>query len=260
MLNIIRNGHRDLVRIKLVKVSHEGDDFFMRLATNLTMFIHHDGNHICIGEVDFMIPHENKIWILNDDKSISPRTDPTKIIGVKMDDPQQSLILMDADGEGFSNRLLFKMLERIPDYVDFRREFEFGNNKVILEQLRVRNNYEEQLKDVASKGGRLLRPSEIYRLLQKVNAPLCPNKEMWVVSAFEKWIHIGSYCASLKYKIGVRINKKNENDYDIYRKMPHAEIGQIYIIENTQAKKAEDIDEFLEMFSDHFQTDVNTTY
>lgn len=80
---------------------------------------------------------------------------------------------------------------------------------------------------------------------------------MWVVSAYEKWIHIGSYCASLKYKIGVRVNKNNEDDYDIYRKMPHAEVGQIYMIETPTRKKAEDIDEFLEMFSDHFNTETN---
>lgn len=112
---------------------------------------------------------------------------------------------------------------------------------------------------MADKGGRLLRPSEIYRLLQQVNAPLCPNKEMWVVSAYEKWIHIGSYCASLKYKIGVRINKKNDKDYDIYRKMPKAEVGQIYMIEGKKPNAAKDIDEFLEMFSDHFNTEANET-
>ena len=79
-----------MVRIKLVKVSPDNEDFFMRLATNLTTFIHHDGNQVCVGEVDFMIPHVNKIWILNDDKSISPRSDPSKIIGVRNidDDPE----------------------------------------------------------------------------------------------------------------------------------------------------------------------------
>lgn len=206
----------------------------MRLATNLTIFIHHDGNQVCIGEVDFMIPHINKIWMLNADKSISPRSDPNKVIGVKdlQDDPERTLILMDANKEGRHNRLIFKMLERIPDYVDFRREFKFGSNTVILEQLRERLNYAESLEWVRERNGRLLRPSEIYRLLEIVNAPLCPNKEMWVVSAYDKWIHVGSYCATLKYKIGTRLNKKNENDYDIYRKMPHAEVGQIYMINN----------------------------
>ena len=53
------------------------------------------------------------------------------------------------NGEVQENRLLFKMLEKIPDYVDFRREFKFGNNLVILEQLRDRLNYEESLKYVA---------------------------------------------------------------------------------------------------------------
>lgn len=78
------------MRIKLVKVSHVGEDFFMRLATNLTTFIHHDGTYVCIGEVDFMIPHENKIWILNPDKSISPRSNPSLVIGVRNieDDPE----------------------------------------------------------------------------------------------------------------------------------------------------------------------------
>ena len=90
LLDIRRQGHRDLVRIKLVKVSHVGEDFFMRLATNLTTFIHHDGTYVCIGEVDFMIPHENKIWILNPDKSISPRSNPSLVIGVRNieDDPE----------------------------------------------------------------------------------------------------------------------------------------------------------------------------
>lgn len=135
LLDIRRQGHRDLVRIKLVKVSHQGDDFFMRLATNLTTFIHHDGKYVCIGEVDFMIPHENKIWILNPDKSISPRSNPSQVIGVRdIDkDPEQSLVLMDSEGEGETNRLLFKMLEQIPDYVDFKREFRFGSNVVRLE-------------------------------------------------------------------------------------------------------------------------------
>lgn len=40
---------------------------------------------------------------------------------------------MNAEGEGITNRLLFKMLEKIPDYVDFKREFRFGSNVVVLE-------------------------------------------------------------------------------------------------------------------------------
>jgi len=74
---------------------------------------------------------------------------------------------------------------------------------------------------------------------------------MWIVSAYDKWIHVGSYCASLRYKVGIRISKKNGKDYDIYKKMPNGELGQLYIIgENQNGKQFKDIDQFLTHFDE----------
>ena len=49
----------------------------------------------------------------------------------------------------------------MPEYIDFKREFQLGKNKVMLLQLRDRINYEESLRYANEMGGRLLRPSEI---------------------------------------------------------------------------------------------------
>ena len=38
--------------------------------------------------------------------------------------------------------------------------------------------------------------------------------------------------------------------------MPHAEVAQIYMVENPDVALPADIDEFLEAFSDHFRTDT----
>ena len=98
-------------------------------------------------------------------------------------------------------------MDTVPEYIDFKREFQLGTNKVILLQLRDRIGFNDSLKYATDMGGRLLRPSEIKNLLAQTDAPLCPYKEMWISTAYDKWIHVGSYCASLRYKVGVMIKK-----------------------------------------------------
>ena len=81
---------------------------------------------------------------------------------------------------------------------------------------------------------------------------------MWIVSAYDKWIHVGSYCASLRYKVGIRISKKNQKDYDIYKKMPIGEVGQLYLIGDKQkGKQFKDIDEFLTHFEENSEEENN---
>jgi len=163
------------------------------------------------------------------------------------------LSLLDKNTDlGKSNRILFQYLDTVPEYIDFKREFRLGTHKVILLQLRDRIGYLNSLKYANDMGGRLLRPSEIRNLLDQVSAPLCPYKEMWVVSAYDKWIHVGSYCASLRYKVGIRMIKSNEKDYDIYKKMPIGELGQLYIMGEKNCKQPfKDIDDFLTHFEEN---------
>ena len=117
--------------------------------------------------------------------------------------------------------------------------------------MRERLNYEEANRYAVSQGGRLLRESEIESLLAKVNAPLCPYKEMWVATAFEKWIHVGSYCASLKFKVGTKLNKNNTEQYDECCRWPNGELGQLYLIDaNEDGQHFDDIDDFLSHFEE----------
>lgn len=81
----------------------------MRLEGNLTLFIHHDGTEMLVGEVDFLIPKANKLFLLNSDKSISPASHPEKVIGIRSDDDQKKLYIIDRDHpESKINRLKFK--------------------------------------------------------------------------------------------------------------------------------------------------------
>ena len=76
------------------------------------------------------------------------------------------LCLLDKNSDkGKSNRIFFQTLDTVPEYIDFKREFMLGKNKVTLLQLRDRISYLESLKYVHDMGGRLLRPSEITNLL-----------------------------------------------------------------------------------------------
>jgi len=217
LVSIRRDADRALVRIKLTRVDFTSDEFYIRLATDLMSYVHHNGTDLLMGDVDFLIKNENKRFFLNADRSISPKTDPKKVIGVNENDPNMMLCLLDQNTDlGRSNKILFQSLATVPEYIDFKREFLLGSNKVILLQLRDRIGYANSLKYATDMGGRLLRQSEVKNLLAQVNAPLCPYKEMWISTAYDKWIHVGSYCASLRYKVGIRISKNNEKDYDIY--------------------------------------------
>jgi len=81
----------------------------MRLDGDLSLFIHHDGNEMLVGEVDFLIPKKNKLFILNSDKSISPASDPEKVIGVRRGDVQKRLYIIDRSSpDSKTNRLKFK--------------------------------------------------------------------------------------------------------------------------------------------------------
>ena len=54
---------------------------------------------------------------------------------------------------------------------------------------------------------------------------------MWIATAYDKWIQLGPYSATFRHKTGSKINKKNEEDFNIYRREPYGNIGLLYMIE-----------------------------
>ena len=54
-------------------------------------------NEVCIGELACLIPDENKIWTLNDDKTISPYDRTDIVIGVADKSQGKVLILLKQD-------------------------------------------------------------------------------------------------------------------------------------------------------------------
>ena len=64
-----------------------------------------------------------------------------------------------------------------------------------------------------------------------------------MAAAYDKWVQVGPYCATFMHKTGSKINKKIEKDYNIYRREPYGNLGQLYIIE--EKKKLKSIQEFL---------------
>lgn len=102
-------------------------------------------------------------------------------------------------------------------------------------------NYMESMNYAKENGGRLLRMIEIEQLLaQEKNTPLCPDGEMWIASAYDKWIQVGPYCATFKYKTGSRINK-NSGKFNIYRQEPYGDLGLLYIIERPPRNTIKDV-------------------
>jgi len=65
MMEIHRTGDRPLVRIKLTRVDFMTDEFYIRLANDLTCYMHHNGKDILMGDVDFLIKNQNKRFFLN---------------------------------------------------------------------------------------------------------------------------------------------------------------------------------------------------
>jgi len=64
-------------KIILVRCNPNGNEFYIRMADNLNLMVNYDeNNNICIGELEFLIPNNKKSWILNQDKTISPKNDP----------------------------------------------------------------------------------------------------------------------------------------------------------------------------------------
>lgn len=87
LVEIKRDSDRNLVRIKLTRVNFTSDEFYIRLANDLTCYIHHNGSELQMGDVDFLVNNKNKRFFLNDDRSISPMTDPTKVVAIEDNDP-----------------------------------------------------------------------------------------------------------------------------------------------------------------------------
>jgi len=48
---------------------------------------------------------------------------------------------------------------------------------------------------------------------------------MWVAAAYNNWIHVGSYCASFKHKIGAKVKKYDDRYYNTFKKEPYGNIG-----------------------------------
>jgi len=53
-------------------------------------------------------------------------------------------------------------------------------------------------------------------LIENEKAPLCPTAEMWVAAAYNNWIHVGSYCATFKHKIGAKVKKNDDTCYNAF--------------------------------------------
>jgi len=62
-------------------------------------------------------------------------------------------------------------------------------------------------------------------LIENEKAPLCPTAEMWVAAAYNNWIHVGSYCATFKHKIGAKVKKNDDRYYNAFKKEPYGNIG-----------------------------------
>ena len=65
------------------------------------------------------------------------------------------------------------------------------------------------MKHAQDNGGRLLRTSEVETLIQQEDGPLSPIQELWVACAFGKWIQIGPYAATFRFRTGATVSKKN---------------------------------------------------
>ena len=59
---------------------------------------------------------------------------------------------------------------------------------------------------------------------------------MWVAAAYNNWLHVGSYCATFKHKIGAKVKKNDERYYNAYKQMPFGDIGQLYILDQQNNK------------------------
>lgn len=136
---------RELLRILISRAFPDKDEFYIRLADNMNYFIHHDGKQLVVGELDLFIDDQYKSFILNADKSVSPSTNLNQIICI---DEQNVMLLIDKEKvSGPHDQRAYKKCTFqnfvVPDFIPFKREFTLGSNKVILEKLPVRKNYEE---------------------------------------------------------------------------------------------------------------------
>ena len=125
----------------------------------------------------------------------------------------------------------------MPEYVKFRRQFVLSDRTVVVEQELERMNFIESMAHAKVNGGRLLRLVEIEKLLKQVNGPLCPEGEMWISTAYDKWIQVGPYVATFQHLTGSKVNKRGI-DYNIYRREPYGNLGQLYIMEGKQRNKS----------------------
>lgn len=72
-----------------------------------------DDDHICIGELEFMIPITTKTWIINGDKTISPKERPHHYIGIEEEDDGQVLKLKKRHCGDPSDRLNYLYFENL---------------------------------------------------------------------------------------------------------------------------------------------------
>lgn len=149
-------------------------------------------NEVCIGELGCLIPFENKVWTLNEDKTISPYDRSDIVIGVADKTQGKVLTLLKQDKQKDTMEkdtcvIYFDQFD-LPFFVPFRREFTMSGRRVILEQTLKRKNFLESMKHAQENNGRLLRLIEIEQLLAQEGVALCPDEEMWIAAAYDKWI------------------------------------------------------------------------
>lgn len=109
----------------------------------------------------FLYEHE-KLFQLNNDRTISPVINNKLIVGAENED--QTLVLLNMDyEENDDKKLTFPELV-IPNFINFSiyyREFEFEGYLVVLERMQKRLNYTESVEHVQKKGARLMTLEEI---------------------------------------------------------------------------------------------------
>ena len=64
-------------KIVLVRCNPNENEFYIRMADNLNLMVNHDDNfNVCVGELEFLITNNSKVWLMNKDKTISPKNNP----------------------------------------------------------------------------------------------------------------------------------------------------------------------------------------
>ena len=103
-----------------------------------------------MGELDLFIDDRMKSFVINSDMTVSPSFNTDLVIAL---DKNTMMCLIESKVEDDSgaprqqnpqdeHKICYFTNFKVPDFVPFRREFKLGSNKVILEKLLERLNYD----------------------------------------------------------------------------------------------------------------------